>query len=764
LDELAQAGMSWSGHERNCVFLNAIGTRFANISAVSGFDFPDDGRSLGLVDWDHDGDLDLWAANRTGPRLRFLRNDATSGQHFVAFRLRGRLGNRDAIGARLELQVNDTRGKRRLIKSLRAGEGFLGQSTKWIHFGLGTATSVDELTVHWPGGARERFDVAAIDTHYQVEEGRGELAAWTRPERHEPPSRIATATPAADGPVHVLLPTRMALPTLRYTTLAGNGRELSQHTGQPVLLNLWASWCPPCVAELAEFARRHDELRALGVHLIALSVDGLNDDHEFDVQSLRAMTEELGLDFQIGVAPAELVETLQIYHDQLFKPHRALPLPTSVLIDAQGRLASFYKGPVTVDVLAQHARWLDESGPPLLDAALPFPGRWVTAPRALQMLPLAAELIDHDLVDAANELADSTQAQLHREPGFPQLLYRLGRQSLEEQDVASALDRFHQALQIKPGDADGFYNLAIAQAAQGNTDSTIELYQRAIAIDNSHAKAINNLGNIYVARNELDRAEQLYRRALEANPQLAEVHFNLGLVCLSQKKPGEAASCFREAIRIDPGHAAAHNNLGIILAQQNELAAATEHYRQAVQLDPEYAAAHNNLANALAVHGELVSAVEHYRQAIALDRQLVDAHDNLGRVLLAIHQPAAGIESLTNAARLQPDRAATTSLLAWLLATHPDERLRRPQQAVSWARRAVESTGRRDVRALDVLAAALASAGQFAEAIRVADEAIGLLEATDRSDQSAPIRRRRDGYRRQQPFVLRPADPGDGNR
>ena len=83
---MLRQGKSFSGGERNCVYLNTGGTRFANVSAVSGLDFDDDCRAIAATDWDHDGDIDLWLANRTGPRLRLMRND-TVGNHFIAVKL-----------------------------------------------------------------------------------------------------------------------------------------------------------------------------------------------------------------------------------------------------------------------------------------------------------------------------------------------------------------------------------------------------------------------------------------------------------------------------------------------------------------------------------------------------------------------------------------------------------------------------------------------------------------------------------------------------
>ena len=79
IDRLIDSGVSLSGHERNCAFLNvpsgAQSRRFVTASAALGLDFDDDARSPALVDWDRDGDLDLWMANRTAPMLRFVRNN-----------------------------------------------------------------------------------------------------------------------------------------------------------------------------------------------------------------------------------------------------------------------------------------------------------------------------------------------------------------------------------------------------------------------------------------------------------------------------------------------------------------------------------------------------------------------------------------------------------------------------------------------------------------------------------------------------------------
>ncbi|NNC88288.1 MAG: CRTAC1 family protein, partial [Akkermansiaceae bacterium] len=242
LSRMMREGASFSGLERNCVYLNTGASpgargRFANISAVSGLDFPDDGRAVALVDWDRDGDLDLWISNRSAPRLRLMRNDQPGEHHFLALRLEGNgtSTNRDAIGARVEVKLAGDH--RPLIKSLRAGEGFLAQSSKWLHFGLGSEDAIAQITVHWPGGGAERFtDISANRRHHLVQ-GAGMAAEVTLPAPSSPlapaEQHPLPATTVARIPLVELLP----LPRLSYDEFDGTERELPLRNDRVLLVN-----------------------------------------------------------------------------------------------------------------------------------------------------------------------------------------------------------------------------------------------------------------------------------------------------------------------------------------------------------------------------------------------------------------------------------------------------------------------------------------------------------------------------------------------
>jgi cytochrome c-type biogenesis protein CcmH/NrfG len=89
--------------------------------------------------------------------------------------------------------------------------------------------------------------------------------------------------------------------------------------------------------------------------------------------------------------------------------------------------------------------------------------------------------------------------------------------------------------------------------------------------------------------------------------------------------------------------------------------------------------------------------------------------------------------------------------LAWILATHPDVEVRDEELAVDLAERAQALTGGGEVRVLDALAAAYASAGRFDEAVEVATAMIDLLQANGRR-VPPEIRGRLESYQRESPY------------
>src|SRR5438105_1464094 len=129
-----------------CFVSNGDGT-FTERGAELGLADTGEGRGVVAFDYDRDGDLDLFIANnRQAPRP--YRNDGCDTGHFLSLRLRGRAPNTEAIGGRVYV----TAGGQTQMRELRAGSNFESQDPADAHFGLGTATNVDEIRIVWPDG------------------------------------------------------------------------------------------------------------------------------------------------------------------------------------------------------------------------------------------------------------------------------------------------------------------------------------------------------------------------------------------------------------------------------------------------------------------------------------------------------------------------------------------------------------------------------------------------------------------------------------
>lgn len=152
------------------LFLNSGQAKFRDVAneVAGGFDSAKVGRGLAYADFDRDGDLDILLTTNNGPAYLY-RNDQTSGNRSIRFRLTGTKSNRDAIGARVRIFHNGIT-QSRMVKS---GSSYLSQSELPVTFGLGKQDRIDRATVEWPSGQTEEFRNLLAGRTYQCTETKG---------------------------------------------------------------------------------------------------------------------------------------------------------------------------------------------------------------------------------------------------------------------------------------------------------------------------------------------------------------------------------------------------------------------------------------------------------------------------------------------------------------------------------------------------------------------------------------------------------------
>ena len=144
------------------------------------------------------------------------------------------------------------------------------------------------------------------------------------------------------GQYTLLTPVRTARLT-PFRTADGETIDLSWFRGKVVLLNFWATWCPPCVREMPSLNRLSAEMDSAGLAVVPVAIDpdGLS--------SVTAFYEDHGLDhLAIHLDPDR--RTAYLYAGNPNNAEFALyGLPISYLIDRQGRVRGYIAGAVDWD-------------------------------------------------------------------------------------------------------------------------------------------------------------------------------------------------------------------------------------------------------------------------------------------------------------------------------------------------------------------------------------------------------------------------------
>jgi len=207
--------------------------------------------------------------------------------------------------------------------------------------------------------------------------------------------------------------------------------------------------------------------------------------------------------------------------------------------------------------------------------------------------------------------------------------------------------------------------------------------------------------------------ETLWRGVVAARPGQPRALLTLGQLLREQGRPDEAEPWIQAALRIHPSYALAEVQLAGLAQDRGDLAGAERHLRRALDLDPRDGEIRTNLGELLARSGRVEEAVAEWRAALSADASLAYAANNL----------------------------------AWVLATHPDARLRDGVEALALARSAALETHALDAGVLDTLAAAEAENGDFAAAVATASRALRRAEADGDAALARAIAARSEEYR-----------------
>jgi thiol-disulfide isomerase/thioredoxin len=318
-------GFSFSGYERDPLYLNLGNRKFLDVSGCSGIDSVTDGRASVFADFDNDGDLDVFMTTIQGQSHLLFRNNVGQDNHWLRVVLEGgpSLG-RDAFSS--VVRVRTSAGT--LTKTKSGGSGFISQHDPRLLFGLGEDAQAAMVEVTWPNGTLERFaGPFAAGSTVRLVQGAGKAEAVTLSAARLPDPLTRSEEVASE--LHVKV--GQSVPDLRVVGLDGGRGSLRGllKPGRRMLVNVWATWCIPCKKEMPELEAMRTRLAERGIDLVGVSVDAEKDAPVADYARARVTYPVYRID------PADL--------GRLYTSDE-VTVPLSFLLDGDGRVSELIPG------------------------------------------------------------------------------------------------------------------------------------------------------------------------------------------------------------------------------------------------------------------------------------------------------------------------------------------------------------------------------------------------------------------------------------
>ena len=595
VNELIRADATWSGYERNVLYLNNGDGTFSDVSGVAGMDFVEDGRTFALADFDHDGRVEVVLKNRNGPQLRFLKNVMPHLAPAIAFRLQGKKSNRDAIGAVMTIETNVGRQ----TKFVQAGSGFLAQHSKELFFGLGEAKGPIKATIRWPSGLEQKVEELPGNHRIWIEEG----SAVARKETFVSAANRGGANALSSiehaehlpAQVETWLLVPVAAPDFRIIGAGGKETMLSARRGKPLLLYFGSTELPDWQGQLASFQKVNGRWMEEGLQSVVV-----------DVAAAKASG---NWTFPVVSAPPELVAVYNLLYARLFDRHRDISLPTAFLIDEQGNIARIYQGALKLDHVEEDVPRIPKTAAERMAIGLPFKGMSESYEVGRNYLSFGAVFYERGYLEQTEEFFRLAEKE---NPNGAEPLYGLGTVYLDQKKSKQARECFERAVKSAANYPatlpNAWNNLGILAAREGRTDEAIGLFQKALGINPEHTVALQNLGNAYRQKKDWGAAKETLEHALALNPDDAEANYGLGMVYAQLNNTGRAYEYLQKALAARPAYPEALNNLGILYLRTGRAEEAKKSFDESIRVAPGFEQSYINLARVYAIEGDKMKA------------------------------------------------------------------------------------------------------------------------------------------------------------
>ncbi|MGD6818612.1 TlpA family protein disulfide reductase [Metabacillus sp. 113a] len=167
-----------------------------------------------------------------------------------------------------------------------------------------------------------------IGKEFSKEETKPAEQAETKPAVSETTDTVPAASGIAEGE---------AAPDFELKTLSGESAKLSDYKGQKIILNFWASWCPPCKAEMPHMEEFYEKNKDSKFTILAVNLTNMDRGED----SIKSFVEDYQLTFPI----------LLDEKGEIGAEYQAHAIPTSYVLDEEGIIRNRITGPMSEEMM-----------------------------------------------------------------------------------------------------------------------------------------------------------------------------------------------------------------------------------------------------------------------------------------------------------------------------------------------------------------------------------------------------------------------------